>query len=74
GQWMLRSIHCPVLVLQGERDEYGTEAQVRAITAGVAGPACAQLFPGVGHVPHRDVADGVIRVCAEFLHEYAAGG
>ncbi len=70
----LRSIHCPVLVLQGERDEYGTEAQVRAITAGVAGPACAQLFPGVGHVPHRDVADGVIRVCAEFLHEYAAGG
>ena len=70
----LRSIHCPVLVLQGERDEYGTEAQVRAITAGVAGPARAHLFPGVGHVPHREVPDEVIQVCAEFLREYALGG
>ena len=33
----IRSIRCPVLVIQGERDEYGTIAQVEAIATAVSG-------------------------------------
>jgi pimeloyl-ACP methyl ester carboxylesterase len=65
----LPEIRCPVLVLQGADDEYGTPAQVRAIVEGVAGPARAQLVPGVGHTPHRAAADEVLRLTTTFLAE-----
>ena len=69
--WSIESylprIRCPVLVLQGTDDEYGTPAQVRAIAKGVAGPARAQLIPGVGHTPHRAAPDEVLRLATAFL-------
>ena len=65
----LPRIRCPVLVLQGADDEYGTPDQVRAIVDGVAGPARAQLIPGVGHTPHRAAADEVLRLTTAFLAE-----
>jgi pimeloyl-ACP methyl ester carboxylesterase len=63
----LSGIRCPVLVLQGADDEYGTPDQTRAIVDGVSGPARAHLIPGVGHTPHREVPDEVMRLTAEFL-------
>jgi pimeloyl-ACP methyl ester carboxylesterase len=63
----LRRIRCPVLVLQGELDEYGTEEQVRAVARGVAGPARAEMLPGLRHTPHREDAEAVLRITAEFL-------
>jgi pimeloyl-ACP methyl ester carboxylesterase len=65
----LPSIRCPVLVLQGTDDEYGTSEQVRAIAEGVAGPARAHLLPGVGHTPHRASPDEVLRLTVAFLAE-----
>jgi pimeloyl-ACP methyl ester carboxylesterase len=66
----LPSIRCPVLVLQGIDDEFGTQAQVRAIAEGVAGPARAHLIPGVGHTPHRAAADEVVQLTTAFLAEF----
>ncbi len=62
---VLPAITAPVLILQGENDEYGTVRQVEAIVDGVSGPAEALLLPGAGHSPHRDrpaeMLDAVVR-------------
>jgi pimeloyl-ACP methyl ester carboxylesterase len=63
----LPRVRCPVLVLQGAQDEYGTEAQVAAIAGGIAGPARSHLVPSVGHTPHKEAGDEVIRITAAFL-------
>ena len=63
----LRRIRCPVLVLQGADDEYGTGAQVDAITQGVAGPSRAVVFPGLRHTPHREAPGAVLEAVAGFL-------
>ena len=65
----LPSVRCPVLVLQGADDEYGTSDQVRAIAAGVSGSVRARLIPGVGHTPHRAAPDEVLRLTTAFLTE-----
>jgi len=51
-------VTCPVLLIQGDADEYGTPAQLDAITARVA-HAETLLVPGAGHSVHRD-APGVV--------------
>ena len=63
----LPAITCPVLVLQGEDDEYGTRAQVDAIAAQVTGPVAVELLPQCGHSPHRDQRDVVLDRMAGFL-------
>lgn len=50
----LPGITVPVLVMQGEDDEYGTVRQVEAIRAQVAGPAEVRLLPACKHSPQRD--------------------
>lgn len=65
----LPQVRCPVLVLQGEHDEYGSDEQVRAIARGVAGPVHEWLVPGVGHTPHRDAAELVLERTVRLLIE-----
>ena len=61
----LPAISCPVLAIQGQDDEFGTMAQVRAIVDGAA--AESLVIPGVGHTPHRDARDNVLDAAAEFI-------
>ena len=63
----LPRIACPVLAIQGRRDEYGTEAQVEAIVRGAGPRARSLMLPGVGHTPHRDAAAAVLAASAEFI-------
>jgi pimeloyl-ACP methyl ester carboxylesterase len=49
----LDAIRCPVLVIQGEDDEYGTPKQIEAIQARIPG-ARIRLLPDCKHAPHRD--------------------
>jgi pimeloyl-ACP methyl ester carboxylesterase len=59
-------VACPVLLIQGEADEYGTTAQLDAIAARV--PAGETLLvPGAGHSPHRDAPELVIERIATFV-------
>jgi pimeloyl-ACP methyl ester carboxylesterase len=62
----VETIACPVLALQGEDDEYGTLAQVRAVGRRVAGAQWLAL-PHCGHSPHRDQPDAVIREAGRFI-------
>ena len=51
---LLPNIKVPVLVLQGEDDEYGTQRQVEIIRDSCNGPVETTIFPHCGHSPHRD--------------------
>ena len=62
----LSSIRCPVLLIQGEKDDYGTPAQVEAIRARVSGTEILML-PNCKHSPHRDQPVATLEKMAEFL-------
>ena len=68
----IRPIRCPLLVLQGEKDEHATAAQVEAIASAVSGPVRTVLLPGLGHFPHREDPERVIAETARFLEEHGA--
>ena len=63
----LRRIVRPVLIVQGEDDEYGTRAQVDAIAAGVSGPAEILWLPGCQHVPHQQARNVVLDTAARLI-------
>jgi pimeloyl-ACP methyl ester carboxylesterase len=64
----LDSIRCPVLVIQGEDDEYGTLAQVRAIRRRLANTQTLVL-PNCGHSPHRDQPTPTLETIAQFVRQ-----
>lgn len=50
----LPGVTCPLALVQGEDDEYGTLAQLDRIEAGVPGPCTRHVLEACGHAPHRD--------------------
>ncbi|MEO8841175.1 MAG: alpha/beta hydrolase [Kofleriaceae bacterium] len=67
----LPRIEAPVLIVQGEVDEYGTIAQVEAIARRVASET--MLVAGAGHSPHRTHPAEVHARIAQFLTTALAG-
>lgn len=63
----LPAITVPILVIQGEDDQYGTIAQVEAIASGCSGPVETVILPKCGHSPHRDQPERVIESVKAFL-------
>jgi len=63
----LTSLQAPVLMIQGEHDEYGSEAQIQAVTSRTRGPAETLLIPDCRHVPHHECRERVLRQTADFL-------
>lgn len=64
---VLPAISCPVLVIQGEDDHYGTAAQVDAIAGQVSGPSTRLILPDCGHTPHLEQPEKTCAAIAEFL-------
>jgi len=64
----LPGVKVPVLVIQGDRDEYGTLMQLDAIAAGCGGPVECLVLSDCGHTPHRDQPDRTLATMAAFLH------
>jgi pimeloyl-ACP methyl ester carboxylesterase len=64
----LDAIRCPLLVIQGEDDEFGTVAQLAAIEARVPA-AQTVLIPHCGHSPHRDRPEATLAAIARFLEQ-----
>jgi len=62
----LDAIACPVLVVQGDADEYGTLEQVRRIAARVH-HARVLVMPGCGHSPHRDQPEQLAADAGAFI-------
>ena len=63
----LPDITVPLLAIQGEKDEYGTEAQVKSIVSTVSGPAEAWMVAGCRHSPHLENRDEVAERIVEFI-------
>ncbi|WP_411282508.1 alpha/beta fold hydrolase [Gemmatimonas sp.] len=60
----LPGVRCPVLLIQGLDDPYGTMAQVDAISRQVTGPVELMLIPECAHAPHveceREVREAMV--------------
>jgi pimeloyl-ACP methyl ester carboxylesterase len=69
----LPGVKVPVLVIQGEDDEYGTLAQVDAVCTGVSGPNRRVVLTGCGHVPHRDRPAETLAAVAGFVRGVCEG-
>jgi pimeloyl-ACP methyl ester carboxylesterase len=68
----LPAITCPVLLLQAERDPYGSLEHVDRIARSVRGPARRVVLPGDGHAPHRDCRARAFREMTAFVGSLAA--
>lgn len=64
----LASIRCPLLVVQGIDDEYGTLEQVRGIARRVEQAKVVELAD-CGHSPQRDQAEALIALTTGFMAE-----
>jgi pimeloyl-ACP methyl ester carboxylesterase len=63
---LLPSIRCPILVIQGEDDEYGTLEQIASV-ARAAPDAKSLALPACRHSPHRDQPRAVLAAAKEFV-------
>ena len=63
----LPGVTCPVLLVQGEDDPYGTLAQLDAIERGVSGECTRVVVPGVGHAPHLEAPAETLATVSKFI-------
>lgn len=61
----LASVFCPVLVIHGEQDEYGSVAFPDMIANSTKGVTQKEIYQECGHVPHREQP---VRLLASVLH------
>jgi pimeloyl-ACP methyl ester carboxylesterase len=65
----LPAIQSPILILQGEEDEYGTLRQAETIQRQAGGPVDVFTIPNCGHAPHREHPDLTMQVMTEFIRK-----
>ena len=63
---VLAYIRVPMLIAQGEDDQYGTIRQIEVAQEECYCPIDVALMPGVRHAPHREASGAVLRVVADF--------
>jgi len=66
-------ISCPLLVMQGKDDHYGSEDQVNSIVKGAGGSAQKLMLSDCGHNPHLDQPEATITAIKQFLDVHALG-
>lgn len=66
---VLPAIAAPLLVIQGEQDEYGTWKQVEAIEKQAPGPVEVLAVPHCGHAPHREHPDLILQAMTSFIQK-----
>jgi pimeloyl-ACP methyl ester carboxylesterase len=64
----LASITVPTLVVQGDRDEYATDAQLTEIAAAIGANATVMRLAGAGHIIHHEQPAVVTALVAEFYN------
>jgi pimeloyl-ACP methyl ester carboxylesterase len=58
---------CPLLLIQGRDDEYGSAAQLDAIERQVAGTVARLELADCRHSPHRDQSEATLAAIADFV-------
>lgn len=65
----LPAVRCPVLLIQGEDDEYTSPGQLADISRGLPQPPEVLLLPGCRHIPHLQAGDRVLGVAERWIGE-----
>jgi len=63
----LAYIRVPILIVQGEDDQYGTVRQLEMAQEVCTCPVEIADLPGVGHAPHKQAPDVTLRLVAAFV-------
>jgi pimeloyl-ACP methyl ester carboxylesterase len=63
----LRRLHCPVLAIHGDKDEFGSLLQPRRITDLGGTRSTLEIFAQCGHVPHHEQRDVVPSLVGKWL-------
>jgi pimeloyl-ACP methyl ester carboxylesterase len=61
-------IRVPILILQGENDQYGTLKQVETAQQECFCPVEPVVLPGVRHIPYREAPELTVQAVADFLN------
>jgi pimeloyl-ACP methyl ester carboxylesterase len=59
-------VRCPILVIHGDRDEYGSVRFPEFICRNAGGATELHILKECGHVPHREQQDTVINLVSRF--------
>lgn len=63
----LRNVSCPVTVVQGRDDEYGTSRQIDALVSGLGTRPEVVLIPDCGHMIYRDQENELLDAIARHV-------
>ena len=66
-EYLLPSIECPLLVLQGCQDQYGTGRQVESIVSKSSTKTLSVFVENCGHVPHKEQSEKVLKIMSDFI-------
>jgi len=61
-------IRVPVLIVQGENDQYGTLRQIEMARQECFCPVEAVVLPGIRHIPYREAPELTVNAVAEFIN------
>jgi pimeloyl-ACP methyl ester carboxylesterase len=64
----LAYIRVPILIVQGDNDQYGTLRQVEAAQRECFCPVEAAVLPGLRHVPYREAPELTLNIVADFIN------
>ena len=64
----LAHIRVPILIVQGENDQYGTVGQIEMAQRECYCPVEVVLLPNTRHVPHREAPAATLRAIADFAN------
>jgi pimeloyl-ACP methyl ester carboxylesterase len=64
----LAYIRVPILIVQGEDDQYGTKKQIEVAQEECYCPVEVALLPNVRHAPHREAPQALLRETADFTN------
>jgi len=65
----LKNIHCPLLLIQGTEDAYGTLKQLESIEENVNGSFKKLVLEKTGHSPHKEASRQVLLAIKNFISQ-----
>ena len=64
----LAHIRVPILIVQGENDQYGTMRQIEVAQQECYCPVDVALLPNTRHAPHREAPEATLRAISGFVN------
>jgi pimeloyl-ACP methyl ester carboxylesterase len=64
----LAYIRVPILIVQGENDQYGSLRQIEAAQQECFCPVETAILPGIRHVPYREAPELTLEIIAGFIN------